>query len=422
MQVKFIHAADIHLDSPLIGLERYEGIPVEQFRCATREAFKNLIDLSIQEKVDFILIAGDLYDGDWRDYNTGLFLSSQVSKLRDAGIKVFIVRGNHDAASQITRQLRLPENVKVFSESSPETVCLDDLGIAIHGQGFEKQSVTADLSLNYPEPVSGYCNIGLLHTSASGYEGHANYAPCDIRYLEAKGYAYWALGHIHKREILKAGDPWIVFPGNTQGRHIRETGAKGCTVVTVTGGRIASVQHQNLDALRWCNCQVDVTATHSLDEVIERCCLQLNQEIPNVGGRSLAVRFELTGACNSHTQMVSHPEQFINNLRAAVNDVGRGSVCVEKVKIGTSRRANPDELLLQQPVRSLIDYLHDLAQDEAALAELLAEFGDLRRVLAPVLASGTSSLLNLHDPDTLRACLSDVEEIITTRVLAGRGA
>jgi len=122
---KFIHAADIHLDSPLRGLARYEGAPVEKIRGATRQALKNLVDLAITEEVDFLLIAGDLYDGDWKDYNSGLFFAAQMTKLREAGIRVFIIAGNHDAGSQISRQLRMPDNVVRLSTKKPQTIVLD---------------------------------------------------------------------------------------------------------------------------------------------------------------------------------------------------------------------------------------------------------------------------------------------------------
>src|SRR6202011_3159455 len=136
---KFLHAADIHLDSPLKGLERYEGAPVEQIRKATRRALENLVQLAVMEKVDFVLIAGDLYDGDWKDYNTGLFFLAQMARLRSAEIKVFILSGNHDAANQLTKHLRPPENVRFLSDRKPETVRLDEIGVAIHGQGFAKR-------------------------------------------------------------------------------------------------------------------------------------------------------------------------------------------------------------------------------------------------------------------------------------------
>ena len=248
---KFIHASDIHLDSPLRGLERYDGAPVEQIRQTTRMAMRNLVRAAIEEKVDFVMIAGDLYDGDWRDFNTGLFLLQQMSELRSADIRVFIVSGNHDAASQITRSLRMPKNVHLFPTDAPDTVILGELGVAIHGQGFAKEAVTANLAQGYPQAQAGLFNIGLLHTSVTGRDGHEPYAPCSLADLLAKGYDYWALGHVHTREVLHEHDPWIVFPGNIQGRHIRETGAKGCMVVTVEDGEVVEATHRNLDVLRW---------------------------------------------------------------------------------------------------------------------------------------------------------------------------
>jgi DNA repair exonuclease SbcCD nuclease subunit len=183
---KFIHAADIHLDSPLRGLERYEGAPVDEIRGATRRAFDNLIGLAIEEGVAFLLLAGDLYDGPWRDYNTGLYFAKRMGRLRDAGVRVFIVAGNHDAASQITRHLRLPENVKVLSTREPESILLEDIGVAVHGRGFPKPPVTEDLSAGYPKGELQLFNIGLLHTSLDGRPGHERYAPCTVDGLRSK--------------------------------------------------------------------------------------------------------------------------------------------------------------------------------------------------------------------------------------------
>src|SRR5271166_4274433 len=197
MAISFIHAADIHLDSPLKGLERYENAPVERIRGATRRAFTRLIDLAIEKRVEFVLIAGDLYDGDWRDYNTGLYLTRQLGRLRDMGIRVFIIAGNHDAANKMTRTLRLPDNVRLLAHDRPETVRLDDLGIAIHGQSFAKAAVVENLAAAYPAPLSGCINIGLLHTALSGADGHERYAPCTLEELRGRSYDYWALGHVH---------------------------------------------------------------------------------------------------------------------------------------------------------------------------------------------------------------------------------
>src|SRR5882757_4623826 len=134
--MKFVHSADLHLDSPLSGLSKYEGAPVEQIRGATRRALENLVKLCLSEGAQLLVIAGDLYDGDWRDYSTGLFFNKQMSALRAAGVKVVWIRGNHDAASKLTAHLALPDNVHELSHRKPESFLLEELGVAVHGQGF----------------------------------------------------------------------------------------------------------------------------------------------------------------------------------------------------------------------------------------------------------------------------------------------
>lgn len=277
-QFSFIHAADIHLDSALHGLERYEGAPVDEIRSATRRAFDNLIDLAIDEEVAFVSLAGDLYDGDWKDYNTGLYFVNRMNRLHVGGIRVFIVAGNHDAASQITKHLRLPDNVTLFSTKQPEQVVLEDLGVAIYGQGFPTRAVIDDITQAYPQGDPHLFNIGLLHTCLDGKPGHEPYAPCTVDGLRSKGYQYWALGHVHKREVISE-DPWIVFPGNIQGRHARELDPKGCTLVTVEEGEVVNVEHRDLDVFRWSRCELDVSSSETADDVYEqvpakriRCC------------------------------------------------------------------------------------------------------------------------------------------------------
>ena len=313
--MKFLHAADAHLDSPLRGLERYEGAPVKEIRSAARRAFDNLVELAIDEDVGCVLLAGDLYDGDWKDYNTGLYFIDRMRQLESAGIRVFIVAGNHDAASQITKQLRLPENVTLFSTSKPETVVLDELDLAIHGQGFAKREVTEDLSSGYPQADPNLFNIGLLHTCLDGKPGHEPYAPCSVDGLRSKGYQYWALGHVHNREIVSE-DPWIVFPGNIQGRHARETGPKGCTLVTVDNGDVTAVEHRDLDVLRWARCEVDVTDTATLDEIYEQVRDALQQEIDEADGRPVAARLVLQGASPVHSALHSDSAHWIQEYRA----------------------------------------------------------------------------------------------------------
>src|SRR4051794_15147946 len=177
---KFLHAADIHLDSPMNGLGRYEGAPVAECRLAARHALENLVRLAEEEKVAFVLIVGDLYDGNWPDFNTGLFFAKQTARLRDQGIPVVLIRGNHDAANAMTRDLKFLDTVKVLNHEAPQSLLLDDLGVAFHGQSFATRAVTENLVRAYPAQLSGILNIGLLHTALDGREGHERYAPCTV--------------------------------------------------------------------------------------------------------------------------------------------------------------------------------------------------------------------------------------------------
>lgn len=413
MDFRFIHAADIHLDSPLRGLDRYEGAPVEEVRGATRKAFRNLVDLALEEEVDFVIIAGDLYDGDWRDYNTGLFFASQVSRLQEADVRVFLIRGNHDAASQITRQLRLPANVKDFSTREPETVVVEELGAAIHGQGFAVPAVKEDLSLAYPEPLKDFFNIGLLHTCATGREGHENYAPCKTSYLAGKGYDYWGLGHVHQREIL-GEDPWIVFPGNIQGRHVRETGAKGCTLVEVRGGRVEAVEHRPLDILRWRICEVDADGVQAPDEVLERAERALEESLHGIEDRLLALRFRVRGSCPAHGRLVNELPRLGNDLRVLAAERGGGSLWVQKVELHTRPSGRPEEVLDSHPVASLLQYIREIARDEETLQDLLSELERDLNALPPEIFGEEE--LGRDGLELARKFLPEAEELILSRL------
>ena len=412
LSFSFIHAADIHLDSPLTGLEQYEGAPVDKIRSATRDAFRNLVDIAIERQVSFIIIAGDLYDGDWKDYNTGLFFVSQMVRLQKEHINVYLIRGNHDAASLITKELKLPDNVIEFSIRQAETYVLDELGVAIHGQGFATRAVEENLVKNYPIKKNGYLNIGILHTSATGREGHENYAPCSIDDMKEKGYDYWALGHIHLREMLHEKEPVILFSGNIQGRHIKETGDKGCTLVTVRDGAIDSLTHLSLDVLRWELCEIDASGVESIEELMATVRESLEKKYQEVDGRFLAVRIRIYGATKLHQDLIVNKDHMINNFRSIALEVGLGDIWIEKVKMETSRINDVEELKTQHtPVAMILDYIQEVATDEDTLQELLSEFQDLHHAL-PYESRNSEEGFDFNDTELIKTRIQDVEELI----------
>ena len=291
MVTKFIHAADLHIDSPLVGLCCYEGAPAERLREATRRALENLVDLAIEEEVALVILAGDLFDGKWRNVQTGLFTARQFRRLGDAHIGVYLVRGNHDAESQVRSAITWPENVREFSVRRAETFRLDDLGVALHGRGFALPEVPDDPVPEYPAAIGGLFNIGVLHTNVGGSEEHPRYAPTTREALEAKGYDYWALGHIHKRCTI-SDRPHIAYSGNTQGRHVRETGPKGCLLVSVEDGQLAGVEFRPTDVVRWHRPEIVLATRDGLPELyaavreqLERCARKATAGSPRYDSR-----------------------------------------------------------------------------------------------------------------------------------------
>ncbi len=417
---QFIHAADIHLDSPLRGVEGYPDAPVAEIRGATRRALERLVELALAERVAFVLLAGDLFDGDWKDYHTGLFFARQMGQLARAGIRVFIVAGNHDAASRMSHAMPWPENVRVFSSQQPESVALEGLAAVIHGRSYQNQAEAENLARDFPPYWPGLVNIGLLHTSLTGRPGHADYAPCSVGDLLAKGYAYWALGHVHRREVV-ATDPWVVFAGNLQGRHIREEGAKGVTLVTVVDGRVSEVQECPLDVLRWATCRVDLSDCDRVDTVAATVRQALLNERERAAGRTLAVRLQLTGATAVHPQLLARTAQWAEEFRGLA--AGLGELWLEKVQFQTSRRLGPAELFpADTPLADLLASLQQLELDGNTLFALVPELQLLQGKLPPEIESVDDPLLVLS-AEKINQLRAEVGELLLARLLQqGRGA
>jgi len=414
----FLHAADIHLDSPLRGLEGYTDAPVAQLRQATRRAFDNLIELAIEEQVAFVLLAGDLYDSDWKDYNTGLFFIDRMSRLRKENIQVFLASGNHDAASQITKALRLPDNVHLFSTKQPETQTIEALGVAIHGQGYHARVLTENIARNYPQALAHHLNIGLLHTSLTGRQGHEPYAPCSPDDLRAKGYDYWALGHVHIREEVSQS-PWIVFPGNIQGRHIHETGAKGATLVRVEDGRIAAVEHRDLDVLRWSLCQVDLTDCATMDLAIDAVRQAMEAQQADGEGRPLAIRLQLVGKSPLHAELHRDSAALTEEFRGLA--AGLGEMWLEKVRFATQRPVTlAADLGEETPLTELIQAIDSLDFEPGALMEMVPEIGGLQKKLPPeLLHEGGLIPASITETNNLR---EEIKEMLIARLLGQGGS
>ena len=373
----FIHAADLHLGSPLAGLALKDADIARRFAAAGRRAFEDLVTGAIEAGAAFMIVAGDVYDGDWSDSTIGLFFARQVARLDRAGIPVVMVRGNHDAESVITKAITLPDSVRTFAATRADTIRLEAQRVALHGRSFPNRAVEENYALTYPPAVPGWFNIGILHTSCTGHARHATYAPCSIADLASRGYAYWALGHVHDYAELSR-DPWIVFPGNLQGRSIRECGAKGAVAVEVVDGQVRNVRRLIVDHARFAELSVDLSGAADDRAALGAVEAALRPLAGEAEGRLVAVRVRLTGASPAHDRLAADRAGLTAEIQAAAHRVHE-DIWLERLRIETVRpqaqAAGPGAVAGIDPASLLaaIDRDPDFrGRARAALAEIAA--------------------------------------------------
>lgn len=414
--IRFIHAADPHLDSPLQGLEAHEGAPVEVLRGATRRAFENLVNLAIEESVDFVVIAGDLYDGDWKDYSTGLFFRAQMVRLQSKGTPVYLIAGNHDAASVITKKLSLPENVHVFSTRTTESLEVAGHPVTIHGRGFPNRAVPENLAIEYPMTVPGRFNLGLLHTSLTGRPGHDTYAPCSVAELREKGYGYWALGHIHQPEVINK-DPWIVFAGNCQGRHIKETGQRGCRLVTVSDSlQVAGVEWRSLDVVRWEELNVDLSGVETETDATRLVGDAMGKAVTAAEGRLVAARIVLSGTTQLHGSLHRNDEHWNAQFQASAQDLGAEAIWIERITVSTSPVYDIAQLAERDALTKIV--VSNLNETDHQPILLPPEIQEMLSILPLEVRSEVEEELNGQQRATV---LSDVRAIILDALATNGG-
>lgn len=416
LAMKLIAAADIHLDSPMRGLAKHDGAPVDELRGATRKALANLVELAIDEQVAAVLLAGDLFDGDWSHYGTGVHFVKEMGRLREAGIPVVSIAGNHDAESKLTKSLQMPDNFFGLGTTEPETKVFEGLGLAVHGQGYATPAVTDDLSAGYPNALEDYLNVGLLHTCATGRPGHEPYAPCNVEALAHRGYGYWGLGHVHAYEVLNE-DPPVAFSGVLQGRGMREAGPKGAVLLEATTDGVTSFELRTLDVVRWQLLELDAGGTASLEEACELARLSLREAVAAADGRLLAVRVVIAGECEAHQQLLADPERLRAEMMAAAAEVGGDQVWVEKVKLET-RPGRPPARGGSDAVGELLRELEELVSDPAALAEVGSELAPL----AEALPSAIRDEWDPTSPEVVRQVLAELSASLPVALLEGEAA
>ncbi|OJG00843.1 serine/threonine protein phosphatase [Rhizobium sp. 58] len=348
MPFRFVHTADLHLDSPLRSLALKNPELAELVRGATRKALEAIVDLCLAEAVDALLVAGDLYDGSQTSMNTALYLSGELRRLEQAGIRVFLIRGNHDSQSTIKKELTLPANVHLFSgRVKPMLAKILDSGreVYIHGVGFDNPHAPDSLLSSFQAPVVDAVNIGMLHTSLAGAPGHDPYAPCSVAELARHGFDYWALGHVHQRQVHSL-KPLIVMPGMPQGRDINEAGGKTVTLVSVTDDGQLTAEERAIGQAVFERLTIDLSDLAEWALMIEAAGQAIAAIRQATGAEQLILRLHLVGTTPLAWKLRRDPEFLqaeITNLAA-----GHPGCWIEKVEVscaapGTeTARGGPD--------------------------------------------------------------------------------
>jgi hypothetical protein len=337
-----------------------------------------------------------------------------MARLNAAGVPALLVHGNHDAASHMTRSLRLPDNVFTFPADAPFSRILNQCGTIVHGQSYAHRQVTDNLGANYPEPRPGFFNIGLLHTSLETPGADKRYAPCSPGDLLAKGYDYWALGHRHNLQVFSETPP-ILFCGAAQGRDAGEPGPHGCVWVETKAGKVER-EFVPLDVLRWAVLDVDATGAADRAEVLARASAALAAALDTADGRALAARFRFSGPCPAHPRLAADPAALAADLRAEANDLSGGRAWVEKIQVGTAPAQDLAGLAASDtPQGDLLRFLDRLAADPALLAGLDPGLDDLWRRLKE--HRGPAAALARDEPAALAELLPRVRDLLLPLLL-----
>ncbi len=398
MTLRILHTADLHLDSPLQSLALKNGHLAEHVRSASRRALETMVQYCIDEDVAAFLIAGDLYDGQERSAKTAAYLATQMQRLAQANVQVFYIKGNHDAENPIAGEIALPPNVHVF-DGKGSKVQLGDHPVYIHGVSFRERYAPESLLPKYPAPVPSAVNIAMMHTSLNGAAGHDPYAPCPVSDLAQAGFDYWALGHVHKRQI-HSENPWIVMPGMPQGRDIGEAGPKSASILTITDGQIEVTElPTSVVEFRDCHCSLNGAET---DEDVRDA---LRQTLRAQTGRGAAIlRMRLVGKTALAWRIRQLADFWREEIEAQAESIG--GLWLEKLTVDLEP---PSDGAVDSAVGEVQQLMQDIAAEPASLDALGKELeqilallpADRRRDLVPDEAAQNVLLTRLADEAVL---------------------
>jgi len=366
--LRFIHTADLHLDSPFRGLAETSPSLRDTLQSATLGALDRVVDHTIKSKADFLIIAGDLYDSKDRSLRALVSFRKQMERLAERHVPVFIVHGNHDPLNGWGSGFQLPPNVITFGgNTDTEPVIRRGREVAhITGVSYTRERVTDNLSSSFKPSDAAAYSIAVLHANVGHQSGHADYAPATVGDLAAAGFNYWALGHVHARSVLAQEPAMIVYPGNTQGRNVRETGARGCFQVDVdTQGR-ATLEFVETCVARWVHVEISIRECSTMDQLID-CMLDKGREVDAAFEGPTVVRCTLRGNGPLHRDL--QRDEMAEELRDLLQTV----VTAETVRIATGPELDFESLCRTETMVSDFLKLADHALEDPVLRERLTD-------------------------------------------------
>lgn len=374
--VRFVHAADLHLDAPFQGVEASDPRVRAALIASTFEGLDRIVSLCVEERVDFLLIAGDVYNSRDKSLAAQLRFQRAAERLAEAGIPVYIAQGNHDPADGWSLGLRLPETVHYFSTREVEALAVERDGEVIctlYGRGYQHAAETRDLAAGFHRGAGDRVAIGVLHTNVGGREGFENYAPASLEELRAAGMDYWALGHIHKPDVV-CEQPAIVYAGCPQGLNPKEDGLRGCYLVEVSAGH-AEPAFRPTCSIVWDRREVDVSACGGIEDVRDAVRSACDDALRDAGDRPVVVRLELSGRSEAHAALVRGA--VLRDLVADLREERLARepwVWVDRVLDRTSAALDIERLRESQDFTGdLVRLVDDIARDPEFAAALVGE-------------------------------------------------
>lgn len=344
--IRFIHTADLHLDSPFKGITGLPPARLNELRDSTFKAFDRLIDYAVETRPDFLLIVGDLYDGEDRSLRAQLKFQIAMERLQEAGIPVFVSYGNHDHLGGSWTRFELPPNVHEFTDEVGEAaLSVRGQEVVIHGFSYPQRHVREEMISGFPIAAGKETiHIGLLHGSQAGNESHAVYSPFTVGELQSRRYDYWALGHIHLRQQLSESPP-IIYPGNIQGRHRHEQGEKGFYEVELSKSD-TKMTFVPTNVIRFASLEVHGTSIRHANVLLETCQQAIETFISENGPSiiDLEIRMDAESAAfyNETSDAI-----WLEALRELLQEQEQFVWVQRLTGVTLSRAANSDNVLIE---------------------------------------------------------------------------